>query len=149
MPTVGADCKINSKNDFLNKGRWKKYEHDRFLSGLEQYGCNYKNIATVVKTCTATQIKTHAEKYFQTLSKKEDEKTRLKEFRQSLPPEKKARIQEGDTTAHQKRRQSLSPDTKALIQESNTAAHHRQREKFMTEEEKKIEVQIKICRHSS
>ena len=62
MPTIGADCKINSKDEFLNKSRWKKDEHDLFLSGLEQYGCNYKNIATVVKMRTATQIKTHAEK---------------------------------------------------------------------------------------
>jgi len=63
-------AKKNSNNECLNKGHWKKNEHDLFLSGLEQYGCNYKNIATVVKTCTATQIKTHAEKYLQTLSKK-------------------------------------------------------------------------------
>ena len=80
IPTVGANCKINSKNEFLNKGRWKKDEHNLFLSGLEQYGCNYKKIATVAKTRTATQIKKHAEKYFQKLSKKEDEKTGLKEF---------------------------------------------------------------------
>jgi len=62
MPTIGADCKINSKDEFLNKSRWKKDEHDLFLSGLEQYGRNYKNIAIVVKMSTATQIKTHAEK---------------------------------------------------------------------------------------
>jgi len=55
----------------------------------------------------ATQIKTHAEKYFQTLSKKEDEKTWLKEFQQSFPPEKKAQIVKNNAVAHQKHRESL------------------------------------------
>jgi SHAQKYF class myb-like DNA-binding protein len=121
MPTVDADCKIISNNECLNKGRWIKDEHDLFLSGLEQYGCNHKNIATLVKTRTATQIKTHAEKYFQTLSKKEDEKTRLKEFRQYLPPEKKAMHAE----EQRKYLESLSPNTKARIQENDAAAHQK------------------------
>ena len=62
----------------------------------------------MAKTRTATQIKKHAEKYFQKLSKKEDEKTGMKEFRQSLPPEKKARIAKDNAAAHQKHRESLS-----------------------------------------
>jgi len=82
--------------------------------------------------------------------------------RQSLSPNTKAHIQESNTTAHQKRRQNLSPDTKARIQETNTTAHRKcrqslspdekariqeinqkQRHKYMNQEEKKIEAQIK------
>jgi len=82
--------------------------------------------------------------------------------RQSLSPDTKARIQEGNTTTHHKRRQSLSPDTKAhmlkIHAENNentlNLSYPIQKlafrktmlppiKKIMTEEEKKIEVQMK------
>ena len=97
----------------------------------------------MVKTRTATQIKTHAENYFKILSKNEDEKTRLKKFRQSLPPEKKARIAEDDAAAHQKHRKSLPPEKKARIAEDDAVAHKSQRYLKSIQEEMNITAQIK------
>ena len=50
-------------------GRWTKEEHDAFLSGLKMYGKEWKKVAAKVKTRTVVQTRTHAQKYFQKLSK--------------------------------------------------------------------------------
>ena len=129
-------------------------------------------ISTIVTTRTSTQIRNHSQTYHASLSSDsrtrflKNQIEAQQKYRESFSPDTKAHIQESDTAAHQKRRQSLSPDTKAHIQESNTAAHQKrkkslssdmkahiresntashqkQRHKFMTEEEKKIEAQIK------
>jgi SHAQKYF class myb-like DNA-binding protein len=47
-----------------NSGRWNKTEHDAFLSGLELYGKNWRQVAAHVKTRTVIQTRTHAQKYF-------------------------------------------------------------------------------------
>ncbi|OEU18505.1 hypothetical protein FRACYDRAFT_155665, partial [Fragilariopsis cylindrus CCMP1102] len=49
--------------------RWTKEEHDAFLSGLKMYGKEWKKVAAKVKTRTVVQTRTHAQKYFQKLSK--------------------------------------------------------------------------------
>lgn len=47
------------------KGRWSKEEHDNFLTGMGIYGKNWDVIMELfVPTRTATQIRTHAQKYF-------------------------------------------------------------------------------------
>jgi hypothetical protein len=40
-----------------------------FLQGLEQFGKGWKNIASLIKSRTVVQIRTHAQKYFQKLAK--------------------------------------------------------------------------------
>ena len=50
-------------------GRWSTEEHDLFLKGLELYGKGWKKIAQLIKTRTVVQIRTHAQKYFQKLTK--------------------------------------------------------------------------------
>jgi len=50
-------------------GRWTREEHDAFLSGLKQYGKEWKKVAAKVKTRTVVQTRTHAQKYFQKLQK--------------------------------------------------------------------------------
>lgn len=48
------------------KHGWSKDEHFLFLGGLEQHGRgSWKQIASVVKTRTPTQVQSHAQKYFQ------------------------------------------------------------------------------------
>lgn len=60
-----------------NTGRWTEAEHQLFLQGLEAFPYRaWKKIATLIKTRTVVQIRTHAQKYYQKLEKEE---ARLKE----------------------------------------------------------------------
>uniref|UniRef100_A0AAV1TLV7 Uncharacterized protein n=1 Tax=Peronospora matthiolae TaxID=2874970 RepID=A0AAV1TLV7_9STRA len=60
-----------------NTGRWTEAEHQLFLQGLETFPYRaWKKIATLIKTRTVVQIRTHAQKYYQKLEKEE---ARLKE----------------------------------------------------------------------
>ena len=45
-------------------GRWTREEHNLFLKGLEMHGKGWKKIASLIKTRTVVQIRTHAQKYF-------------------------------------------------------------------------------------
>jgi SHAQKYF class myb-like DNA-binding protein len=56
-------------NQGENTGRWTAEEHLLFLQGLEQFGKGWKNIASLIKSRTVVQIRTHAQKYFQKLAK--------------------------------------------------------------------------------
>eukprot|EP01114_Cavostelium_apophysatum_P019798 TRINITY_DN646_c0_g1_i1.p1 TRINITY_DN646_c0_g1~~TRINITY_DN646_c0_g1_i1.p1 ORF type:complete len:379 (+),score=110.84 TRINITY_DN646_c0_g1_i1:103-1239(+) len=63
----------------FGKRYWSSAEHALFLEGLNKYGkSNWKLIAEHVKTRTADQVRTHAQKYFLSLkkdTKREDEST--------------------------------------------------------------------------
>jgi SHAQKYF class myb-like DNA-binding protein len=50
-------------------GRWTREEHHTFIKGLEMYGKGWKKIASLIKTRTVVQIRTHAQKYFLKLAK--------------------------------------------------------------------------------
>ena len=52
-------------------GRWTAEEHRLFLKGLEIHGKDSKQIAALIKTRNVTQVRTHSQKYFQKLAKKE------------------------------------------------------------------------------
>lgn len=66
-----------------NTGRWTEAEHQLFLQGLETFPYRaWKKIATLIKTRTVVQIRTHAQKYYQKLEKEE---ARLKEREQQGP----------------------------------------------------------------
>ena len=57
-----------------NSGRWNKTEQEAFLSGLELYGKNWRQVAAHVKTRTVIQTRTHAQKYFAEKKKASKEK---------------------------------------------------------------------------
>jgi len=57
------------QNLALNTGRWTGEEHNRFLQGLQQHGKVWKSIATVVKTRSIVQVRTHAQKYFMKMNR--------------------------------------------------------------------------------
>ncbi len=50
-------------------GRWTREEHEAFLTGLQLYGKEWKKVAAGVKTRTVVQTRTHAQKYFQKMTK--------------------------------------------------------------------------------
>ena len=54
-------------------GRWKFKEHIQFLEGLDKYGVNWKKICPLIKTRTANQVRSHAQKFFLKLKQVKDE----------------------------------------------------------------------------
>lgn len=52
-------------------GRWSDEEHEVFLQGLEKYGKQWKTIAQMIGTRTVVQVRTHAQKYFQKMERKQ------------------------------------------------------------------------------
>jgi SHAQKYF class myb-like DNA-binding protein len=64
---MGGGCGPSGQGE--NTGRWTAEEHRLFLEGLEQHGKGWKKIASLIKSRTVVQIRTHAQKYFQKLAK--------------------------------------------------------------------------------
>jgi SHAQKYF class myb-like DNA-binding protein len=59
-----------SSSSSSSMGRWCDEEHALFLKGLEKFGShNWRGVASVVKTRTIVQVRTHAQKYFQKIGK--------------------------------------------------------------------------------
>ncbi|EKX34435.1 hypothetical protein GUITHDRAFT_147214 [Guillardia theta CCMP2712] len=55
---------------------WTAQEHQRFLEGLKVHGQrNFKAIAGYVGTRTSTQVKTHAQKFFQKMARQKGNET--------------------------------------------------------------------------
>jgi hypothetical protein len=52
-------------NNNMNKGRWTQGKHMIFMQEYEKYGNNCMQIAKVLSTRTAAQIKKHAECFFE------------------------------------------------------------------------------------
>ena len=63
-PKESTENKLISPPAGEQSGRWTKAEHDTFLLGLETHGKNWKLLAGMIKTRTAVQTRTHAQKYF-------------------------------------------------------------------------------------
>lgn len=51
-------------------GRWSDGEHSVFLEGLEKHGKQWKTIASMIGTRSVVQVRTHAQKYFQKVERK-------------------------------------------------------------------------------
>lgn len=70
-----TESKASPEQDESRKiavGRWTDEEHNLFLEALEAFPYRaWKKIATRIQTRTVVQIRTHAQKYYQKLSKKE------------------------------------------------------------------------------
>jgi SHAQKYF class myb-like DNA-binding protein len=56
-----------------NTGRWSTDEHERFLKAIEKYGSNWKMVEKEVRTRTATQCRSHAQKHFLKMEKNESQ----------------------------------------------------------------------------
>ena len=69
MATAATAQSSSQGSQGENTGRWTADEHRLFLQGLEQHGKGWKKIASLIKSRTVVQIRTHAQKYFQKLAK--------------------------------------------------------------------------------
>jgi SHAQKYF class myb-like DNA-binding protein len=65
-----SDGSLSSSKSSEKTGRWTDEEHSVFLQGLEQHGKQWKMIATMIGTRTVVQVRTHAQKYFQKMERK-------------------------------------------------------------------------------
>jgi SHAQKYF class myb-like DNA-binding protein len=73
--------KKKSSNGVFKMGRWTKEEHFRFLEALKYFGKEWKRVQEHVGTRTSTQARSHAQKFFNKLEKRE---TTLEAFLQTL-----------------------------------------------------------------
>jgi SHAQKYF class myb-like DNA-binding protein len=64
-----AEC---TKKQLLGTSRWTHDEHALFVSGMEQWPKNWKKIAEMVQTRTATQCRTHAQKVWKEEEEEEE-----------------------------------------------------------------------------
>jgi len=58
-----------------NGGRWSKEEHQLFLQGMMIHGREWKKVQEMIKTRTSAQIRSHAQKYFQKITKAKESST--------------------------------------------------------------------------
>jgi SHAQKYF class myb-like DNA-binding protein len=73
----------------INTGRWTQDEHERFIEAILKYGNEWKKVERMVKTRTAIQSRSHAQKFFLRLKKKlklDPEKKFTTEELNSFPP---------------------------------------------------------------
>eukprot|EP00601_Ochromonadales_sp_CCMP2298_P002865 CAMPEP_0173175668 /NCGR_PEP_ID=MMETSP1141-20130122/4039_1 /TAXON_ID=483371 /ORGANISM="non described non described, Strain CCMP2298" /LENGTH=646 /DNA_ID=CAMNT_0014097935 /DNA_START=581 /DNA_END=2518 /DNA_ORIENTATION=+ len=68
-----GDQKAKKKSDHSTHGRWTNHEHEMFVAALQVHGKKWKKVASMIKTRTAVQIRTHAQKYFIKMNKKDGE----------------------------------------------------------------------------
>ena len=76
--SVGGDAVETGDTNYSNEatnnsnGRWTRQEHQRFLEGLQKFGKEWKKVAAYVKSRTVVQTRTHAQKYFQKVTKSQE-----------------------------------------------------------------------------
>jgi SHAQKYF class myb-like DNA-binding protein len=99
-------------------GRWTKEEHEAFLSALKMYGKEWKKVAAKVKTRTVVQTRTHAQKYFQKLSKASGGTEDAAQIEMRVVSEAK---KHSETLFSQKKKQRVTP-TKVSRTESVASA---------------------------
>ena len=56
-----SEKQISSK---FNKGRWSLEEHQKFITGILEYGNDWRKVQKHIKTRSSTQARSHAQKFF-------------------------------------------------------------------------------------
>ena len=91
------------------------------MQEYEKYGNNFMLIAKNSQHSTPAQIKKHAECFF-----KQNLKTNsagVKQFQESISPDKKVQVLVNNTDAHRKQCKSISLGKKVRILETDAATH--------------------------
>lgn len=52
------------------QGRWHKIEHQRFIEAIKKYGKDWKAVEQYIATRSGSQIRSHAQKFFNRIIKK-------------------------------------------------------------------------------
>jgi SHAQKYF class myb-like DNA-binding protein len=87
-----ADGAVSPKGSKSSEkiGRWTEEEHMVFLDGLEKHGKQWKTIAGMIGTRTVVQVRTHAQKYFQKMDRKQKPTTPVPPVANVLSPKRKS-----------------------------------------------------------
>lgn len=89
------------------QGRWSKIEHERFIEAIKKFGKDWKSVESFIESRSGSQIRSHAQKFFNRLIKKfEIDKTEVIAYIQN---EYEAAGSSGSTTPKKK----LKTDNKA------------------------------------
>jgi SHAQKYF class myb-like DNA-binding protein len=96
-------------------GRWTKEEHEAFLQALKMYGKEWKKVAAKVKTRTVVQTRTHAQKYFQKLSKATEGKEEPVDVEMRV-------VSEVRKPSSQKKKQRLTPQMEKVSRTASVAS---------------------------
>ena len=64
---------VPAKKKGATAGRWNATEHMAFLQGLAVYGREWKRVAADIPSRSASQVRSHAQKYFSKLQKDQDD----------------------------------------------------------------------------
>ena len=67
---AGGESESRSTATVKATGRWTREEHFRFLEALKLYGKEWKRVQQHVETRSSTQARSHAQKFFVKLEKK-------------------------------------------------------------------------------
>jgi hypothetical protein len=139
----------------IKKERGMQDEHKIFMQEYDKYGNNCLQIARVLSSQIAAQIKKHAECFYKQNLKTNsaavkqnqeslspDGKAQVlvkhaaeqQKYQQSLSPENKAQILCKDADAYRKQCKSLPPEKKVKILETNAAAHKKQRKSLFPDD---------------
>ncbi len=81
---IGKIGKRAIRKPGMRFGRWDAAEHRRFLEAMEKFGNSWKLVCDYIKTRTADQIRSHAQKYYEGI------KSRLIKEMKEDPSKKKA-----------------------------------------------------------
>jgi len=52
------------------QGRWNKHEHERFIEAIKKFGKDWKTVEQYIETRSGSQIRSHAQKFFNRIIKK-------------------------------------------------------------------------------
>ena len=61
------------ENIVVNKGRWTKEEHDKFIDGIVQFGTKWEEIISLIKSRTYKQVRYHNQKFVKKLKMFKDD----------------------------------------------------------------------------
>lgn len=73
--TSASSTSATSNTPVNNSGRWNDAEHQLFLTGFKLYGGEWDKVQKLVKSRTLAQIRSHAQKYFAKLQRKEQQES--------------------------------------------------------------------------
>lgn len=82
-PTKEKKDKVENNGNSV-QGRWHKTEHDRFIEAIKKFGKDWKSVEQYIETRSGSQIRSHAQKFFNRIIKKyEIDKTEVINFIQN------------------------------------------------------------------